>query len=278
MAVRFAPSPTGELHLGHAYSALLNWHHAQETGVPFLLRHEDIDATRVRPHFYDWIEEDLAWLGLDWPKPARRQSDHIDDYRDRLVALAEMGVVYPCAKTRKDVALAADSAPQAGHEGAAPLLDRPSDQDIADTLGSGVSFAWRFDPRVAKDLVGSKSLTYNEHGAGGKNVDPFRLGSVVLGRKDAAASYHICVVHDDALQDVSTVIRGEDLADSTHLHVVLQTLLGLPTPAYRHHRLITDPTGKRLAKRDDATSLRTLRANGVTPEDIAALVGLDVAG
>jgi tRNA synthetases class I (E and Q), catalytic domain len=161
MAVRFAPSPTGELHLGHAYSALLNWHHAQETGVPFLLRHEDIDATRVRPHFYDWIEEDLAWLGLDWPKPVRRQSDHIDDYRDRLVALAEMGVVYPCAKTRKDVALAADSAPQAGHEGAAPLLDRPSDQNIADTLGSGVSFAWRFDPRVAKDLVGSKSLTMN---------------------------------------------------------------------------------------------------------------------
>jgi glutamyl-Q tRNA(Asp) synthetase len=276
MPVRFAPSPTGDLHLGHAFSALLNWQVARETADTFLLRHEDIDASRVRPQFYDQIEEDLAWLGLDWPKPARRQSAHLDDYRDRLDTLATMGVIYPCARTRKDVAEAADRAPQQGAGGAAPLLDRPPPSEIARTLETGAPYAWRFDPRVADDLLGSHRPTFEEAGHGTVTADPFRLGSVILGRKDAPASYHVCVVHDDACQAVTQVIRGEDLSDSTHLHVVLQTLLGLPTPTYRHHRLITDDGGKRLAKRDDATSLRSLRAGGATPANIAARVGLSL--
>jgi glutamyl-Q tRNA(Asp) synthetase len=263
------------LHLGHAYSALLNWQVAQTTHVPFLLRHEDIDASRVRAQFYTRIEEDLAWLGLEWPKPARRQSGHLDVYRARLDTLATLGVAYPCAKTRKDVAEAADSAPQLGSEGAAPLLERPSQSDIADTLHNGAAYAWRFDPRVASDLLGAQRPVFEEYGRGTMTADPFRLGSVILGRKDAPASYHVCVVHDDAEQAITEVIRGEDLANSTHLHVVLQALLGLPTPTYRHHRLITDAQGKRLAKRDDAASLRSLKDAGATPASIAAMLGLD---
>jgi glutamyl-Q tRNA(Asp) synthetase len=272
--VRFAPSPTGDLHLGHAFSALLNWEHAQTEGVPFLLRHEDIDATRVRPQFYDSIEQDLHWLALDWPTPARRQSQHLDEYAGMIARLADLEVIYPCFKTRKDIAEAAASAPQAGAETAAPLLARTCEQEAADRLAAGESFAWRFDPRAAADHLDGRVLTFDERDRGRVEVDPFKLGSVILGRKDAPASYHVCVVHDDAAQEITTVIRGEDLLDSTHVHVTLQALLGLPTPFYHHHRLILDTSGKRLAKRHGAMSLASLRAKGATPASIRAMVNL----
>jgi glutamyl-Q tRNA(Asp) synthetase len=262
------------LHLGHAFSALLNWEHAQTEGVPFLLRHEDIDATRVRPQFYDSIEQDLHWLGLDWPTPARRQSQHLDEYAGMIARLADLEVIYPCFKTRKDIAEAAASAPQAGAETAAPLLARTSEQEAAGRLAAGESFAWRFDPRAAADHLDGRVLTFDERDCGRVEVDPFKLGSVILGRKDAPASYHVCVVHDDAAQAITTVIRGEDLLDSTHVHVTLQALLGLPTPFYHHHRLILDISGKRLAKRHGAMSLASLRAKGATPASIRAMVNL----
>lgn len=278
---RFAPSPTGRLHLGHAYSALLGFDHARDRGGEFLLRIEDTDRARCRPEYEAAIYDDLAWLGIRWDVPVLRQSDHLADYDAALARLIAMGLCYPCCCTRADIQ-AALSAPQeaAAHpkpDGAIypgtcrarPMADhRPGD-------------AIRLDMARAIAACGPAPLCFEETGSlhvGRHCVDNAHVlathGDVVLARKDiGAASYHLAVVVDDARQGITEVVRGADLFAATFLHRMLQALLGLSVPAYHHHRLIRDEAGKRLAKRDDARSLARYRAEGATPQDIRRLVG-----
>jgi glutamyl-Q tRNA(Asp) synthetase len=265
IVTRFAPSPTGYLHLGHAFSAFNAWRRARRAGGRFLLRLEDIDPTRCRPDYADAIQEDLAWLGLDWDGPVRVQSDHLSDYRAVLDGLAERGLVYPCFCTRADIVreVAASSAAPHGPDGA-PLYPGtcrrlPSDER-AKRIAAGERFALRLDMAAAI----RPGLVYEEEGEGHVACHPERFGDVVLARKDAPASYHLCVTHDDALQGVTIVTRGVDLKPATDLHRLIQALMGWPVPAYAHHRLLTDDTGRRLAKRDKAVTLRSLRAEGVS--------------
>ncbi len=273
---RFAPSPTGYLHLGHAFSALTAYAAAQAAGGRFLLRIEDLDQGRSRPDFEAAIYEDLAWLGLSWAEPPRRQSAHLDDYARALDRLIAQGVAYRCFRTRREVLAAIADAPH----GPKPLYfgqALPAAEEAA-RLGAGQAFAWRLSSARVRDALGARlaDLRFSTE-RGETPLDPARLGDAVIARKDFPASYHLASVVDDALQGVSDVIRGEDLADSAHLHVVLQTLLDLPTPRYRHHRLIHGPDGVRLAKRDSATALRALRAEGLSPEDVRAHLGFQAA-
>jgi glutamyl-Q tRNA(Asp) synthetase len=267
---RFAPSPTGWLHLGHAYAALC----AQEAagqGGRFLIRLEDIDGTRARPEYEEAIFEDLAWLGLSWETPVRRQSDHFDDYRAALAKLETLGVLYPCFCTRREIQeeiVRAGNAPQ-GPDG--PLYPgtcrNRSANERAERTAAGEAYALRLDVAKAATLA-AKELIWTDRGRGRLKAQPDVFGDVVLARKDTPASYHLAVVVDDALQGITLVTRGEDLLEATHLHRLLQELLGLPVPEWQHHRLITDEHGKRLAKRDDARSLRSLRGAGWTPERV----------
>lgn len=272
---RFAPSPNGFLHLGHAFSALTAAAAARAAGGRFLLRIEDIDGARARLDLEAAIYEDLAWLGLAWDEPVRRQSEHLAEYAAALVRLEARRLLYPCFCTRREVASAL-TAPH-GPEGLVyPGICRTlTAAERAARLASGRPYARRLD--LTRALAVAGPLSFLEAGAG-VAVDDDRLqreiGDVVLARKDVPASYHLAVVHDDALQGVTTVIRGEDLAFATPLHRLLQALLGLPVPAYRHHRLITDAAGRRFAKRDAAVTLRALRAAGVTPAEIRDRVGL----
>ncbi|TVQ55400.1 MAG: tRNA glutamyl-Q(34) synthetase GluQRS [Rhodobacteraceae bacterium] len=278
---RFAPSPTGRLHLGHALSAILAHDAARAAGGRFLLRIEDLDAGRAREAFVAGIEADLAWLGLRWETPVLRQSARGAAYAAALARLDALGLLYPCVCTRAEIAAAA---PQEGaDETVYPGLCRGRD-----VSGAGRPAALRLAMDRAIDRLGGpdaiRALTFEECGAGpgGETgrmaLDPealiAQIGDVALGRKDGAASYHLAVVVDDAHQGVTCATRGEDLFASTPLHRLLQALLGLPTPRYRHHRLIRDAAGRRLAKRDDARALATLRAEGATPEDVRRLVGL----
>ena len=284
---RFAPSPNGYLHLGHAFSALLNFDRARETGGRFLLRIEDIDTTRCRPEFEAAIQEDLAWLGIAWETPVRRQSDHLADYRAALEQLAADGLVYPSFESRADIAkLVAereahgswprdpDGAPL--YPGAARSL---SPERRARLIASGAPYALRLDMDAACRRVGS--LTWTELGQGPDGAcgrvpaAPQAWGDVILARKETPTSYHLSVVVDDAFQGVNEVVRGQDLFHATSVHRLLQALLGLPEPAYRHHRLIRDPAGQKLAKSTGATGLRELRASGVLPPEIRRRVGLD---
>lgn len=270
---RFAPSPTGYLHRGHAYSALTAFAAAQACdGGRFLLRIEDIDHTRCRPQYEAAIYEDLAWLGLTWETPIRRQSDHMADYEAALRNLTERGLTYRCFRTRKEVALAMAAAPHGALEvfhGAA----LPADEE-ARRLAAGEPFAWRLSLEAARrELGGFDGLTFTDADTGLVQTDPAQGGDVLLTRKDIGVAYHLAVVVDDALQGVSEVIRGEDLFAATHVQRLLQALLGLPTPAYRHHRLLTGPDGKRYAKRDGAQTLRELRASGMTPQALRAELG-----
>jgi len=258
---RFAPSPTGYLHLGHAYSAWMAWRRADV----FRLRLEDIDTTRCRTEYAAAILEDLRWLGLDWNGEVRVQSRHFAEYTVALGRLQERGLLYPCFCTRAEIALA-QSAPH-GVEGVYPGTCRTlSPEARAARIAAGAPYALRLDVAAARRCVGE--LRFFEEGAGWIEAQPERLGDVVLARKDTPSSYHLCVVHDDALQEITRVIRGEDLREATHIHVLLQALLGLPTPVYAHHRLLTDATGRRLAKRDKAATLRDMRAAGTKPEAI----------
>ena len=283
---RFAPSPTGRLHLGHAYSALTAFDAAREAGGRFLLRIEDIDATRVRPEFEQAIYDDLSWLGLTWDRNVRRQSEHLTDYAADIAKLREMGVVYRCFLTRREIAEQAASAPHTVGEGPdgivykGPATPMSADEEEA-RLARGDAYAWRLSMRYSQDLLGEQfaHLVFIEQESGSKlerevTAHPESHGDVILGRKDVAVSYHIAVVHDDALQDVTHVIRGKDLRASTDVHVLLQNLLGLPTPIYRHHKLLTGPDGKRYAKRDQSLTLASLRSEGVRPAEIRARVGL----
>lgn len=269
---RFAPSPTGWLHLGHAHAALF----AQEAadGGRFLIRLEDIDGTRARPEYEQAIFEDLAWLGLEWELPVRRQSDHFDDYRAALAKLEALGVLYPCFCTRREIQeeiARAGNAPQ-GPDG--PLYPgtcrQRSADERAERLAQGEAYALRLD--VTKAMAEVSELICKDRAHGLFKAQPDVFGDVVLARKDTPASYHLAVVVDDALQGITLVTRGEDLLEATHLHRLLQELLGLPVPEWHHHRLITDENGKRLAKRDDARSLRSLRAAGWTPDQVKAAI------
>jgi len=269
---RFAPSPTGWLHLGHAYAALFA--HEKAAGGRFLIRLEDIDGARVRPEYEEAIFEDLAWLGLNWETPVRRQSDHFDDYRAALAKLEALGVLYPCFCTRREIQeeiARAGNAPQGPDGPLYPGTCRTRSADErAKRIANGEAYALRLD--LAKAVQGMSVLTWKDRARGFFSARPDVFGDVLLARKDTPASYHLSVVVDDALQGITLVTRGEDLLEATHLHRLLQELLGLPVPEWHHHRLITDETGKRLAKRDDARSLRCLRTAGWTQEQVKAAI------
>jgi glutamyl-Q tRNA(Asp) synthetase len=272
---RFAPSPNGYLHLGHAYSALTAYDAARAAGGRFLLRIEDIDGGRSRPELEAALYEDLAWLGVRWEEPVRRQSEHFADYAGALLRLEAAGVLYPCFCTRREI----ENALTAPHGPAGTVYPgtcrRLGAAERTDRLAAGEAVARRLD--LASALAHAGPLAFEESGVR-IAVDGARLqadvGDVVLARKDVPASYHLAVVHDDAVQGVTLVIRGVDLAFATPLHRVLQCLLALPVPAYRHHDVITDASGRRFAKRDGASTLRALRAAGVTPAAIRDRLGL----
>lgn len=271
IVTRFAPSPTGYLHLGNVRSAWEGWHAAREAGGRFLLRIEDIDTTRCRPEFDEAIREDLAWLGLEWDGEIRRQSDHFDDYRAALARLDDENLLYPCFCTRKDIQAeiaGAGGAPQGEDGPVYPGTCRKlSIGERAARIAAGVNYALRLDVLAALGRTGP--LDWRESGRQ-ISADPGTLGDVVLARKDVPTSYHLAVAVDDALQRVTLVTRGVDLFAATHIHRLLQALLGLPTPAYRHHPLLTDAAGRRLAKRDRALTVRAMRDAGMTPTEILA--------
>lgn len=261
---RFAPSPTGRLHLGHAYSALQAHDFAREREGSFLLRIEDVDPGRVRAEFVDGIIEDLLWLGLEWDADMVYQSERLDLYAAALARLREMGLVYPCLCTRADIA-ASVAAPHPGSEPGADGLEGPLYPGTCRGLaGADLArpHAWRLDVNAATARAGP--LTWCNDGEE-VTAAPETLGDVVLARKDAPVSYHLAVTVDDAEQGVTDVVRGRDLFASTHVHRLLQALLELPVPAYHHHKLLTDAAGQRLAKRHGASTLADLRAGGMDP-------------
>ncbi|GAA5482232.1 tRNA glutamyl-Q(34) synthetase GluQRS [Haloferula sargassicola] len=274
MFTRFAPSPTGLLHLGHAYAAEVAFQLAVRRGGTCLLRFEDIDHTRIRPEYYEAAIKDLDWLGIRFEETPWRQLDRLDAYGLTLETLKSLGVVYPCFCTRREIEAELDamtSAPQ-GPEG--PLYPGTcrglGAGKIAALRAEGREPAWRIDAAAAAERCGP--LTFEDLRFGRVEVDPFLLGDAVLARRDIGTSYHLAVVTDDAAQQISHVTRGEDLLASTHLHRVLQALLGFPEPRYLHHPLVTDSSGRRLAKRDDARALRTYRESGLSPAEIHAML------
>ena len=280
IVTRFAPSPTGYLHLGHAYAALVAWRRGREAGGRFLLRLEDIDATRCRPAFADAILEDLSWLGLDWDGPVHTQSEHLAEYRAVLNALTARGLIYPCFCTRADVvreAARSASAPHApdGTPRYPGTCRGLSAEERASRIAAGQPYALRLDMCRALATVGTV-ITFEEDGEGTIECHPARFGDIVLARKDTPASYHLCVTHDDAVQGVTLVTRAIDLKPATDVHRLLQALMGWPAPRYAHHKLLTDADGRRLAKRDKAAALRDLRAQGYSAAEVRAMVA-DVA-
>lgn len=271
LVTRFAPSPTGYLHLGHAYSALNGWLRARQVGGRFLLRMEDIDITRCRPTFDAAVLEDLSWLGLDWDGPIRRQSEHLQDYKTALGKLQDIGVLYPCFCTRKDIA-AATSAPHGPDRQIYPGTCRNLPAEVIKLrFAENIPYALRIDIAKAQLLTGD--LYFEEEGQGSIAAQPQQLGDVVLARREFPCSYHLCVTVDDALQGITLVTRADDLLPATHIHRLLQALLDLPTPHYAHHTLLTNIDGIRLSKRTDARSLRSFRESGSTPAEIRALAG-----
>lgn len=277
---RFAPSPTGPLHLGHAYSALVGQARAEAAGGTFLLRMDDIDSDRCRPEWEVQALEDLAWLGLRWPEPVWRQSRSEPELLTALQSLAAMGVLYPCSCSRKDIDLAA-GAPQEGVPAHGPdgrvYPGTCRGRSLETRLASD---ALRLDMRLALHHLDG-AIAFTETGPeapGAHTLDrdrlPVEVGDVVVSRRLGGVAYHLAVVIDDARQGITEVVRGVDLFDATQIHVLLQRLLGLPTPLYHHHRLIRDDAGKRLAKRDDARAIATYRAEGASPQDVRRMVGL----
>lgn len=289
---RFAPSPNGYLHLGHALSAILNFDMARHAGGRFLLRIEDIDATRCRPEYEAAIHQDLAWLGLSWEQPVRRQSERFGDYEAALGRLDAMGLIYPSFESRAEIARLAAERDRAGpwprDPDGAPLYPGAAKKAPATERqrrrNAGDAFALRLDMAAALVRTRGAPLTWRETGAGPDGetgtvaADPAAWGDVILARKDVPTSYHLSAVVDDALQGVSHVVRGEDLFYATGLHRLLQALLGLPQPVYHHHRLIRDADGHKLSKSTRATGLRELRASGATPADIRRTIGRPQSG
>lgn len=287
---RFAPSPNGYLHLGHAYSALLNFDLARQSGGRLLLRIEDIDGPRSRPEYEQAIYEDLAWLGIAWETPVRRQSDHLDLYREAVERLGKQGLVYPAFESRAEIARMIGESPRN------PSSDKPwprdpdgapiypgsvttlSLQERETRMHNGEPFVLRLDSRAACRQAGA--LAWDEEGSGPNGetgriaARPEAWGDVVLARKETPTSYHLSVVIDDALQGVTNVVRGQDLFWATGVHRLLQHLLGLPAPVYRHHGLLLGEDGRKLSKSAQATSLRALREQGISPQKIREMVGL----
>ena len=279
---RFAPSPTGLLHLGHAFSALTAYDAAQAAGGRFILRIEDIDATRCRPQYEAAIFEDLAWLGLVWEEPVLRQSDHLIDYHAALERLRKKGLLYRDFRTRSELASDIAGAP---HGPVGPIVSGaalPAEEE-AERLARGEAFASRLSLAASRAHLGpawsTMSFVEEGHGPDGETgkimARPELAGDIVLARKDVGAAYHLAVVVDDARQGVSHVIRGDDLFAAAHIQRLLQVLLDLPTPIYRHHPLLMGPDGKRLAKRNGAPALSDLRKLGETASDVRRRLGLD---
>lgn len=283
---RFAPSPNGHLHLGHAYSALLNDDLAMRSGGRLLLRIEDIDSNRCRPEFEQSIYEDLDWLGIAWETPVRRQSEHLGAYRVAAERLAAAGLLYPSFESRADIARLVEARDAAGrwprdpdgaplYPGHARLL---SGDEVEARKASGAPWALRLDVAAAIARVGALTWREQGDGPGGEtgivSADPAAWGDVILARKEVPTSYHLSVVVDDALQAVTDVVRGIDLFWSTSVHRLLQALLGLPQPVYRHHPLLRDSAGSKLSKSIGSVSLREMRKQGTTPADIRRMVGL----
>ncbi|HLI99130.1 MAG TPA: tRNA glutamyl-Q(34) synthetase GluQRS [Bradyrhizobium sp.] len=283
---RFAPSPNGYMHLGHAYSALLNFDLARQAGGEFLLRIEDIDPARCRTEFEAAIDHDLRWLGVSWESPVRRQSEHMADYHVALERLMALGLVYPAFESRAErarlIAQRERQAPWPRDPDGAPLYPGTartlSPEAREELLCSGAPYAWRLDMVAASARVGELSWRELGQGPGGESgtiaARPAAWGDVIIARKEMPTSYHLAVVVDDARQGVTEVVRGQDLFWSTGIHRLLQELLGLPQPLYRHHRLILDGAGQKLSKSTQATGLRELRAAGATPADIRRHIGL----
>ncbi len=282
---RFAPSPNGYLHLGHAYSAILNFQMAKAAGGRFLLRIEDIDTARCRPEYERAIYEDLSWLGLTWEEPVRRQSQHFSDYTRALDQLSAQGLLYPCFCTRGDILKVVGDSDRPRDPDTAPLYPRScqtlSDAERGHKLASGQHPAQRIDMEKALRRA-DPSLGWRECDATGQAHDmiaqPSLWGDAVLSRKDILVSYHIAVVVDDALTGISDVVRGKDLFMATSLHRLLQHLLKLPTPIYHHHNLVLDEAGQKLSKSRDAKSLRALRQEGLSPADVYDRLGLTPTG
>lgn len=289
---RFAPSPNGWLHLGHAYSAIFSSDTARALGGRFLLRIEDIDIGRCRPEYEQVIYDDLAWLGLTWETPVRRQSEHFADYEAALTQLRNMGLVYPCFATRKEISDAIKASgigptrwptdPDGALLYPGIYKDLPSDE-LNRLMWEGRTYAWRLDMAKALAVAETKmggQITFLEenegphHEKGRLSIDPMLFGDVIIARKDVPTSYHLAVTIDDALQNVTVVTRGQDLFPATYIHRLLQVLLDLPEPRYRHHGLIRAKNGRRLSKSAKDMGLRELRDAGNTPADIRRLIGL----
>jgi len=278
---RFAPSPTGHLHLGHAYSAKRAFDFALQQGGRFLLRIEDIDQSRCKPHYEQAIYQDLKWVGLSWEDPVRRQSDHMGDYRMALERLDQKNVLFPCFCTRKDIRREIEKSASAPHDITQHSPEGPlypgtcrklSQGERQTRIADGIAYALRLDMAKALDLVDGETLTWIDLEAGDQQATPEALqgilGDVVLARKDIPTSYHLSVVVDDHLQNISHIIRGQDLFYASHLHRLLQYLLGYETPLYLHHKLLTDDKGWRYAKRDNSKTLKFMRESGEDPQDL----------
>ncbi len=271
---RFAPSPTGGLHLGHAYAAKVAHDLAREHHGQFLLRQEDIDSSRVREEYYQHIEADLKWLGLDWDGEILRQSDRQEAYREALENLKQQSLVYPCFCTRKEIQAEVQrslGAPHGTTEHIYPGICRDiTAKESAKRIADGEAHAWRFDSNKAANIHGE--IRFQDLRFGTTRVNILANGDAVLARKDIGIAYHLAVVVDDAFQNISHVTRGDDLFESTHIHRQLQAILGFPEPIYLHHHCMCDETGKRLAKRDDARSIQSLRLAGQSKEDVFAMI------
>ncbi|EGP08802.1 glutamyl-Q-tRNA synthetase [Bradyrhizobiaceae bacterium SG-6C] len=283
---RFAPSPNGFLHLGHARSALLNSDLAQQTGGRMLLRIEDIDTTRCRPEYEQAIYDDLAWLGIAWEQPVRRQSEHLPLYREAVERLMRDGLIYPAFETRAEIARVVAEKDKSGSwprdPDGAPLYPGTGRHLSADErerkIAAGAPYALRLDMAEAIARIGPRSWIEEGQGPDGETGDvparPEQWGDVILARKDTPTSYHLSVVIDDALQGVTHVVRGQDLFRATDVHRLLQELLGLPQPVYRHHALVLDEAGQKLSKSTRSTALRDLRSGGMAPDQVRRLVGI----
>jgi len=279
VVTRFAPSPTGHIHIGTAFAALQVWEAAQAAGGRFILRIEDIDQTRCLPEYTQAMLEDLAWLGLEWEEPVRIQSQHLGDYDAALAPLIEKNLVYRCFLTRKEIAAEITRAPHLGADGpeGPVFMGGPLPAEMEqEKLRAGEPFAWRLSMDAVRQYLGDDfdALFFIEEGEGPNgesgeiHATPEIFGDVIIARKDIGTSYHLACTHDDALQGITHVIRGQDLFFSTHLHRLIQRLLGWPEPIYRHHRLLTGRDGKKFSKRDQSLTIRALRDMGETPATI----------
>ena len=276
VVTRFAPSPTGYLHLGHAYAAIFAETQARQADGRFILRIEDIDEIRCKAEFEEAIFEDLQWLGLHWENPVRRQSEHLARYAEAIEKLKKLGLVYPCFCTRREIKAEIERAGGAPHGLEGPIYpgtcQHLSDKERNDRVNDGEVHALRLN--MARAIEITEVLSWQDRKLGKQPVKLDKFGDIILARKEIPTSYHLSVTIDDALQGITLITRGEDLADATGIHRLLQSVLGYDVPAYLHHPILTDSEGKRFAKRDQSVTIRSLRASGKTPDDIRSMIGL----